>query len=421
MSRLILIVVTVGLLSTAFGAPLLADPRSPDLIVDESTLETTRVSGFRSGGNRATRQPGNDAILTGVGVGEPFNNPCYVELSWLRQNEDEDRKFATRFWQQPCDGDRPGGYGDVKVSSGVGIAGIEVCTNDRENERLKGARLSLLRDITATGNHDLPSLGLDPEFARLNCRQWHPPASCSSGKIAVGAELFHDDDGVSGLALICATVRLVEPVIDVPEFHLNTAGRSDTRLSGFSGTPVRVGPPTESNRALQSINVGEVRDHPCVLYVNSYDVREPLVEPPGSVLWRYDESNKCGQTENALDIEVDAFPTDDFRQAHENDLDIVFISGLRVCMNKAGTRIKGLDLEGRRLLVQDSGIAIEDVPLDIDEKKRSLRNCETWKRWARCLDGHIATALNVQYEAGADPRSITGIGLECRRITQSRV
>ena len=90
----------------------------------------------------------------------------------------------------------------------------------------------------------------------------------------------------------------------------------------------------------------------------------------------------------------------------------VFVTGVQVCMNKSDDRVKGLHLKAMR--ISDSGTLVSFGP----DAQESLTNChkDHWKRWANCPAGQIATAALAHYEAGKTPRSLIGLGLECRAV-----
>jgi hypothetical protein len=86
-----------------------------------------------------------------------------------------------------------------------------------------------------------------------------------------------------------------------------------------------------------------------------------------------------------------------------------YVSGLRVCLNRDGDRIKGIEVRGR--IVNDDGTVVDDPNF----KRAERTNCASWKRWVNCPANQIATGVIVTYGPGDRPRSAIGLGLICRR------
>jgi hypothetical protein len=96
-------------------------------------------------------------------------------------------------------------------------------------------------------------------------------------------------------------------------------------------------------------------------------------------------------------------------------------------MNNDGTRIKGLQIRGRKI---DADGDVSDLPplypdsstssgldalVDLNAPRDWRPNCDHnggWRRWAECPQGQIATAIVAHYGAGDTPRSVTGIALK---------
>ena len=87
----------LGLLLAAAASQARAE--DPIVAVDQATIEPAGISGYPGSKPTVTRQPGGDALLYAIGGGERGDNPCYLELGWSRQNADEHRLFATKFWR----------------------------------------------------------------------------------------------------------------------------------------------------------------------------------------------------------------------------------------------------------------------------------------------------------------------------------
>ena len=116
----------------------------------------------------------------------------------------------------------------------------------------------------------------------------------------------------------------------------------------------------------------------------------------------------------------------------------VFVSGVRVCMNKKGTRVKGMQLRGKK--ITDDGKVAELTPdlivkaakyspiiysiSDPTQPEDTRTNCneDEWQKWVECpRSNQIATGAVVHFEAGDNPRSLTGIALQCRHVGLSYV
>jgi hypothetical protein len=50
------------------------------------------------------------------------------------------------------------------------------------------------------------------------------------------------------------------------------------------------------------------------------------------------------------------------------------------------------------------------------EPKEDRPNCREWKRWVECPASHIASGVIVEFEAGNQPKSMTGISLLCSKV-----
>ena len=132
---------------------------------------------------------------------------------------------------------------------------------------------------------------------------------------------------------------------------------------------------------------------------------------------RYDYADRCdGSPGDMISVGL-GFPRA-FIDAHKDDLWQAFVSGVRICTNNDGSRLKGFEIRGRTVMVEGDHIVIADAVLDTDASKDFRPHCNTgnWKRWVECPGQKVATAVVAQYEAGSPPRSITGLALECSSI-----
>ena len=88
-----------------------------------------------------------------------------------------------------------------------------------------------------------------------------------------------------------------------------------------------------------------------------------------------------------------------------------FVSGISICLNGDGDKIKGYTLRGRK--INESGV-LEDLTLKAAGPE--LANCKEWKPGVDCQPGEIATAAEIHYGPGDEPRSWIGIALKCRAV-----
>jgi hypothetical protein len=161
----------------------------------------------------------------------------------------------------------------------------------------------------------------------------------------------------------------------------------------------------------------ERRDNPCRFAIRSESIND------SSKIDGVDNS-LCGNNSTSSTLSVEYKDTHPFGPR-------VFISGIRVCMNKDQTRIKGFQINGKRIDENAKPVALENNDSTVDQfgglenqiniitkPKDERTNCKVWKKWANCpRQGQIATGAIVHYEAGNTPRSITGIALQCRFVS----
>ena len=184
-------------------------------------------------------------------------------------------------------------------------------------------------------------------------------------------------------------------------------------ISGFQGTPFVVGVPDaqgDDDYALYGIASEEQRDQPCHVKVRSENIND---------------SN--GQQDLTKEL-CDGSPGSKEISAAYGNLNYdprSFITGVRVCMNKQKDRVKGLQIQGRTISISGTTEPIvqkdhqgkkgDNVPL---QPKDERPNCDDWKNWASCPgENQIATGVILHFGAGKQPRSLVGIGLQCRTVS----
>jgi len=193
-----------------------------------------------------------------------------------------------------------------------------------------------------------------------------------------------------------------------------------TSVSGFKGSSFRLEGPGELHAVYGLFSV-ERKDHPCYVGLRTEDINDY-----GSDSGDY--KDLCGKrgTSSELGAAYEDTGSNGTR---------VFVHGVRVCMNKKGTRVKGLQLRGKRIDENGHPVDLEsgdpthgqaggsDVGLHVITEPRDTRaHCNNWKRWSECpRHNQIATAVIAHFEAGNTPRSLTGLALECRYASRKYV
>jgi hypothetical protein len=119
------------------------------------------------------------------------------------------------------------------------------------------------------------------------------------------------------------------------------------------------------------------------------------------------------------------------------------VTEIRVCTNNRETRVQGFQLRGKpidddgrlaalvcppgpvtyRLTSGDWDLSERDDHVNDPQTPADYRNnCKEWHAWAECPQpNQVATGLIGHFEAGKEPRSLTGVRLQCRYVAQSHV
>jgi len=187
-----------------------------------------------------------------------------------------------------------------------------------------------------------------------------------------------------------------------------------TELSGFAGTTFRIGNP-EGTRALYGVWSVERNDKPCYIASMTENVNNSD-DDLGAL------KDLCGAKAKSSTMKVQFSDTKFAKRT--------FVRALRVCTNNNGTRVKGLQVRGRKI---DTNGNMSDLParypdssgssgltplVDLNAPLDDRPNCNgNWKKWAKCPGGQIATALYAHFSAGSKPRNLTGIALLCRAVS----
>lgn len=168
--------------------------------------------------------------------------------------------------------------------------------------------------------------------------------------------------------------------------------------------------------ALKRIEWGERNDHPCWFKVTIGDMTQVL-RPPASNL---DEVDRCagrGPTSRSKrELGYGTGARYDYTLATTES---VYVTGMRVCLNRKRTRIKGIQIEGKRIAAEglNTLLDLEDLDGVINEPRLSHATCRSnWRRWSRCGRNEVVVAVDIHFEAGPQPRSATGIAVHCRSV-----
>lgn len=194
-----------------------------------------------------------------------------------------------------------------------------------------------------------------------------------------------------------------------------------SKISGVRGKSFEL-QDDHKDHAMYAIDSWERRDRPCAVMIRTENINNSSDDAGGDV------RDLCGGARYGKKMSVE------YSDVGLNE-DRIFISGVRVCMNKKGTRVKGLELRGKK--ITDDGKPVALIPEivgevggganpfiysfeDVTEPRDRRPNChkDQWKRWAECpRHTQIATGAIVHFEEEAkQPWSLTGIELQCRHV-----
>ena len=204
-----------------------------------------------------------------------------------------------------------------------------------------------------------------------------------------------------------------------------TPERSE-KISGYRGTPVTLDV-VDDEHAIYAISSHERRDNPCLVWIGTENVNESA-RTTGTF------KNLCGGDPQSRLMRAEY--RDDMYHGPR-----VFVTGIRVCTNNKETRVKGFQLRGKRI-EDDGGLAAltnspgptrlasggrhrpqrSDHVNDPESPADYRNNCKEWHAWADCPQSHqVAIGLIGHFEAGKEPRSLTGVQLQCRNVSQGYV
>ncbi|WP_137699821.1 serine hydrolase domain-containing protein [Marimonas lutisalis] len=172
----------------------------------------TKVSGPH-GDDDTTKRPGQHAWLYGMKMDEVGDRPCFVEAYWWRFTDQDLRQdFTTRFnvCGKTVNGDKEAILTDA-VRDRKAVTSLQVCTNNKNNSRLKGVKL-WGGYIDRNNSGKVTDANTIRQFSRANCKDWKKVRDCPTGQAAVGFDIEYNDDEIVGLALHCAkpTFRIIQ-------------------------------------------------------------------------------------------------------------------------------------------------------------------------------------------------------------------
>ena len=206
----------------------------------------------------------------------------------------------------------------------------------------------------------------------------------------------------------------------------------ESKVSGYSGSRRKL-EVDDDKQAVYGISSQERRDNPCTFWIGTESIND-------SNRTTGDIKNLCGGTPKSSPIKAQY--RDDMYSGRR-----VFVTGIRVCTNNRETRVKGFQLRGKQ--IQDDGrladliypiypppsgpvryylvgganwnfTSREKYANDSDFPADFRNNCKQWHKWAECPQANqVATGVIAHFEAGKEPRSLTGVAVQCRYVSGS--
>jgi hypothetical protein len=139
------------------------------------------------------------AAFRAITIGESSDKPCFAkfEAGKLDESSSLDGVVNTEW----CGTITAGDYKEVKAPSGAFFRGIQVCTNDSDNNpRLKGLRAWSVRFDDAGKPTNVAEVS---EFDRANCKKWHDEKKCATGEVVTAFKFYKKDNSISGISIEC--------------------------------------------------------------------------------------------------------------------------------------------------------------------------------------------------------------------------
>lgn len=208
--------------------------------------------------------------------------------------------------------------------------------------------------------------------------------------------------------LACAAM-LVSISADAHDLSSTT---TDSSVAGGASPVTLVGLSTTDDLGLRGVESQERSDSPCLIRALRRNVNTGATSST--------QSTRCGAKGATSSVMSVSFNNSD-----------EYVTGIKVCRNSARDRVKGFRIRGAKLnsdgtltplgASQDIGVAdvgsSEQGFSTITEPFDTRLNCDDrdgWSGFKSCPVGQIATGLRAHFNAGKEPRSLTGIALICR-------
>jgi hypothetical protein len=180
-----------------------------------------------------------------------------------------------------------------------------------------------------------------------------------------------------------------------------TGSTTPTDISGFAGSDIfHLGDADSTTHGVYALLSRERSDDPCFFAIGTEDLNDATRDTAPEV-------DRCGEKGPKSDyLHADYLDVDAGGSGDHN-----FVSGVSVCMNSAGDKVKGIDVVGKQLTSSGTlvGLAMFGSPPRI--------HCSEWESWVQCPTGQIATAVDAHFSGGNTFESLTGIALQCRALT----
>src|SRR5688572_12576738 len=189
------------------------------------------------------------------------------------------------------------------------------------------------------------------------------------------------------------------PDLPDPAVYSLTGAVTVTAVSGFVGSDVHtLGNQNSTQWAVYAILSRERSNDPCYVAIGIEDINDesndtaPLIDHCGS----------NGPTSSYLHadyLDTDAGGSDDH----------TFIRGVQVCMDSNNDKVKGISVVGTKLTSTGSLVSMAAIPDD-------RTNCHHWDSLVVCPAGQVATAVDVHFATGSEPKEVVGLALRCRAV-----
>lgn len=176
-----------------------------------------------------------------------------------------------------------------------------------------------------------------------------------------------------------------------------------TDVSGYPGSEYTMGNPDSDDSGVYAILSNERSNEPCYVSIGTEDLNNAKSDFTSTL----DECGPNSYNESSRFLHADYLDVD-----AGGDDDHIFVNGVIVCMNSDYTKVKGIGVTGVKLTADGTLVSLLGSQAD------TRPNCDgRWASWQYCLAGQIATAVDFHFGAGKSPRDLTGIGLECKKVT----